>query len=225
MINQKYSFGDFLDQSFVDAPVEEFNNTTIKGSCFYQQYFIDSEIFPIGMTGVTFEDCNLDNVLIPAGNTIIGGCNNKVRIQNDGDDWVVDSNLNPIEPVNMKRRLAKGESIDPVSIPAQFIVNKVIEKSEFDAEFAGGNPSTSSWFKTTPTILSTETRKKVVTMPQTTFDAMKASGNYGKLKPAPADVTSKHRVAAADVVVEGDVDYHTVEGEGYLFKAKDGGMY
>ena len=192
MINTKYSLKDFTDVSLVDEPVEDFNNTTIKGSCFYHQYFVDSDIFPAGMTGVTFENCNLDNILIPAGNTVVGGCHRRLRVQNDGQDWIVDSNLNPVEPVHKKRFIRDGKSIDPLDIPAQFLINKVIEKSDFDAEFAGGNPSAASWFKNTPTILSTVTRTKTATMRKEVFDAMKVSGNYGKFKPQPTDATHKH---------------------------------
>jgi hypothetical protein len=123
MINEKYSFKGFMGQSLKGVPVEEFNNTEIKGSCFYQEaketdVEVLSDIFPDGMVGVTFQRCNLDNVEIPAGNTIDGRCSNrKIKVQNDREDWVL-SNLNaPIEPVDKKRFLQKGKSIDPQDIP------------------------------------------------------------------------------------------------------------
>jgi len=41
--NTKYSFKDFLNKNFKDIPVEEFNNTEIIGSCFYQECLEDDE--------------------------------------------------------------------------------------------------------------------------------------------------------------------------------------
>jgi len=117
MINKLYSFGDFTGQSFTNAVVEDFNDTVIKGSCFYQEYHVDSDIFPAGMTGVTFVNCNLDNVKIPKGNTVEGGCNRRIRVQNDGVDWILGGDLKPTEPVNKKLHIKRLLNIDPRKIP------------------------------------------------------------------------------------------------------------
>ena len=222
MINEKYSFGDFLDKQFKDLPASDFNNTTIKGSCFYQQYFVDSDIFPTGMVGVTFENCNLDNVLIPNGNTIVGGCNKKIRVQNDGVDWLLDGALNPVEPVDKKRRLAASESIDPADIPATYILERVLTQEEFDSEFNNNSPKAHSWHKVMPVIKNTVVKTKRSVLRKTEFEVMKAVGKFGKFAATPTVVGNP---TPDNVEIEGIVTYHTVEGECWKFKAKDGGFY
>jgi hypothetical protein len=125
-INEKYSFGDFTGQDFSDIDASEFNNTEIVGSCFYQELPIDytgnphgKAIFPSTMTGVVFKRCNLDNVRVIGTNSIDGGCNRNIRVQNDLEDWVVDSAGNPIEPSGKARFQSLGLSIDPQDLPAQ----------------------------------------------------------------------------------------------------------
>jgi len=121
MINQKYSFKDFMGHNFSTANASEFNNTEIVGSCFYQENKPDAEIFPSGMTGVTFKRCNLDNVKVPAGNTVESDCcNRKIKVQNDLEDWVLDGTNSPVEPVAKKKFIRLGLSIDPTDIPADF---------------------------------------------------------------------------------------------------------
>ena len=117
MINEKYSYKDFMDKTFLDVPVKEFNNTLIVGSCFYQQEEPNKKVFPEGMKGVTFVKCNLDNVYISKGNKIETGCHRKLKSQNDLSDWVLDDELNPIEPMDKKEREKLGLSIDPKDIP------------------------------------------------------------------------------------------------------------
>lgn len=123
MLNEKYSFKDFTHQTFLMTPVEEFNDTIIRGSCFYQEKLEDHDndlvaVFPEGMKGVTFERCNLDNVLIPKGNTVEDCCSNRrIKIQNDLEDWVIDSNGKAKEPVNKKHFTQLGISTNPSDIP------------------------------------------------------------------------------------------------------------
>jgi len=130
-INEKYSFKGFTNQTFLDVDPAEFNDTEIKGSSFYQESAYSDkgldasppdpmvDVFPVGMTGVTFTRCNLDNVKIPVGNTI-GERNNhrRIRIQNDLSDWVLDVNSKPTTAIDEDSRIRASVSIDPKDIPA-----------------------------------------------------------------------------------------------------------
>lgn len=136
-INEKYSYKAFPYHglSFKDRPASEFNNTTIRRSCFYQEWAegdteIIKDIFPLGMVGVIFEECNLDNVLIPLGNTNKNSINKKIKAQNDLEDWVLDNSLKPKEPMNKEQRLKAGVSIDPKDIPSKKFTKE--EKYAFD---------------------------------------------------------------------------------------------
>ena len=121
-INEKYSYKNFIRRKFKSIDAQEFNNTEIVGTCFYQENSPDSDIFPDEMAGVTFTKCNLDNVLIPLGNIVNGGCNRRIKVQNPTidnptpEDWILDNLGNPIEPVNKERFIKKGLSIDPKDI-------------------------------------------------------------------------------------------------------------
>lgn len=127
MTNKKYSFKDFTGQSFVDIDPSEFNGKgDIVGSCFAQEANskailkkdIVKTIFPIGTLGINFLRCNLDNVKLPTGSEIDSRCSKrKIKIQNDGEDWVIDNDLKSIEPVDKKRFITEERSIDPKDIP------------------------------------------------------------------------------------------------------------
>lgn len=139
-INEKYSNKGFPyhNVSFKDRPASEFNDTIIRGSCFYQEWIegddeVVKDIFPDGMVGVHFTGCNLDNIYIPVGNTIDTTTvnrvlNRKLQVQNDWSLWILDNDLKPKEPLNKEERLEKGISIEPESIPT-----KKFTKEERDA--------------------------------------------------------------------------------------------
>ncbi len=158
VINEKYSYGDFTDQSLVDVPAEEFNDTDIVGSCFYQQDEPDSKVFPPSMKGVTFRRCNLDNVEIPSpavgpnGNVVItegpdACCIKRIMVEpltpgavhDDADyqcgavDWIVDGDNLPIEPMDKDRFIREGRSQKPEDIPAHHIIQETMTKAEYDA--------------------------------------------------------------------------------------------
>lgn len=139
-INEKYSYKGFPyhNLSFKDRPTEEFNDTIIVGSCFYQEWVegdkdVAKDIFPDGMKGVIFRQCNLDNVYVPPGNKIEGGTNKLIKIQNDRDDWILDDNLKPIKPMNKEERLKFGISIDPKKIPKRKFTRE--ERKRFEELF------------------------------------------------------------------------------------------
>jgi len=120
-VNEKYSYKDFLNQSFKKEKAEDFNNSIIIGSTFYQEWVegdIKKDIFPEGMTGVIFKKCNLDNVEVPVGNTVDkSSVNKKIKVQNDLEDWILDKDDNPVEPIRKEKFVEYNLSIDPADIP------------------------------------------------------------------------------------------------------------
>ena len=123
--NAKYSCRNYMGgkAAFLkNEPIKELQKGIIIGTCFYQPERPNSDIFPAGMTGVTFKNCNLDNVLVPPGNTIIGGCHRQIKAQNDWSDWILDDvTLEPKELVSGEkaRRLKAVVSIDAKDIPTK----------------------------------------------------------------------------------------------------------
>lgn len=92
-----YSLKDFTNQNLLDR--KDLKNKTIYGSCFSQE-IPETKIFPSGMKGVTFINCNLDNVFIPSGNTVIGGSQRQFKAMDDGQDYLVNEQGEAISPLN-----------------------------------------------------------------------------------------------------------------------------
>jgi len=137
-INEKYSFKDFTGKSFIDVDPAEFNDSIIKGSNFYQEleYGVKTDkrpIFPASMRGVTFERCNLDNVMVVANNIVSDDCTNKsIQVQNDLEDWVLDNSGKPAEPISKKRYIKLGISVDPKDIPRKKMAESRAFKTEME---------------------------------------------------------------------------------------------
>lgn len=146
-VNKQYSYGDFTHQSFVSEPAKDFSNTEIIGSCFYQEAAWDAgglsptppdprvSIFPAGMTGVVFRRCNLDNVIVPPGNTVITSgaepcCHRRICVQNDLEDWELDSANKPTEPLAKKLFQELGLSIDPADISKTKLTKSVTDEAQ-----------------------------------------------------------------------------------------------
>ena len=89
MKNLKYSHKDFTHKSFLKENSKDFEGEIV-GSCFYHEGEL-SEIFPKDIQA-TFINCNLDNVIIPAGCKVIGGTNKEIKAV-DGADWVCDKGV------------------------------------------------------------------------------------------------------------------------------------
>lgn len=128
-MNDEWSHKSFTSHSSVDLP----NDINVYMTSFSQE-IVDSHVFSDDLTGVTFYNCNLDNVFIPPGNIMVGGSNRSFEIQNDLEDWVMEKGM-PIEPVNKKVFIKLGLSIDPKDIPAQkvskAITYEVVESAQF----------------------------------------------------------------------------------------------
>ena len=91
-----YSNKDFTGRNLSQAT--DLDGQTIINSCFSQE-IPDTHVFPDGMKNVTFINCNLDNCFIPSGNIVQGGSQRRFKVQQDGFDWIVDANNNPVERI------------------------------------------------------------------------------------------------------------------------------
>lgn len=134
-MNEKYSYKDFSGQSFVLVDPAEFNNTEIIGSGFSQEGAPDTNVFPALMTGATFKRCNLENVAIPPGNTVVtvgdDKCGvNRVMVQNDLENWHVDSGNKPVSPVNLVDFDRFKLSADPTDIPSTPMSLSIVMQKE-----------------------------------------------------------------------------------------------
>ena len=78
-----------------------------------------SQIFHANMTGVIFLRCHLRNVVIPAGNTLIKCSTQSFRAQNDLEDWILNDDGTPKEPVLKEVFIELELSTQPADIPAQ----------------------------------------------------------------------------------------------------------
>lgn len=93
MINN-YDNQDFTGQDLSDRT--DMDGLTITGSCFSHEK-PDSQCLPANLTGATFVHCNLDNIFIPVGNTAFECSARRFMAMEDGQDWEVDANNNPIK--------------------------------------------------------------------------------------------------------------------------------
>lgn len=116
-MNEKYSYKDFSDKEFTKEDPVEFNDSEIIGSCFYDEKI--REVFPKDVRGLILTKCNLDNVILPNGVTVNGGCHRMIQVQNDLEDWIVDEENKPIEPVEKARLIRVGLSVDPKDLPVE----------------------------------------------------------------------------------------------------------
>lgn len=98
MTDSVHSHKDYTGRSLADRPASEFTGTTVRGTCFSQET-PDSAVFPSGVTNCTLIACNLDNVLVPAGFSVVGCSRRRFKAQPDGLDWIVDNDNNPVSPL------------------------------------------------------------------------------------------------------------------------------
>jgi hypothetical protein len=107
-MNEKYSHKDFTGKSLLTCDPKELSHTTVRGSCFAQEVpcgkqaeFVD--IFPKGMTNVTFVGCNLDNVRVPDGCKIEDGTHKLIEIRREKDAyvaWIMSDKGIPVSKLN-----------------------------------------------------------------------------------------------------------------------------
>lgn len=116
--SDKWSMKDFTNRKNIFAGrARELTGLTIYASCFYQET-LDSDVFPSDVKGLILVHCNLDNVRIPAGVTVIANRPAKrIQVQNDLRDWEIDANNNPVCVCGEKAELIAGRSVNPADIP------------------------------------------------------------------------------------------------------------
>ncbi len=112
--DESYSFKDMTGWDLADR--RDMDGKVIFGSCLAHET-PGAPTLPANLKGATFIRCNLDNVRVPAGNTVIDCSTRRIKAQNDGEDWVLDASLKPVEPVNKKHFMNLGLSTDPKDIP------------------------------------------------------------------------------------------------------------
>ena len=161
-------------------------------------------MFPPGIIGIHFKGCNLDNVIIPFGNTTEGCCQRQTAWQNDGEAWTVDDELKPIEPRSKKEYQRLGISVDPKDIPVDFVRIERVEKTKWEAE--KDSQEVLDWFIETPIVVSEQI------IPQTdkepvTYCNIEGKGRYFINGRKPRKCQNKPATAVAmDVKEQADID-------------------
>ena len=90
--DEKWSFRNFTNLNCPDLP----DDIVVYASSFYWEQ-PDYETFRKDLKGVTFIKCNLDNLHIPLGNTVIDCHCRRFCCQNDGHDWCIDDKDKPVK--------------------------------------------------------------------------------------------------------------------------------
>jgi hypothetical protein len=132
-LNKEYSYKDFTAKDLTKTDPKTWNDTEVIGTCF-SQYVPKTVVFPVGITGVTFTRCNLDNVVVPAGCTINGGCHRWIKMQKDLEDWVLDDSLNPVEPLNKALFTNLGLSTSATALPVSDLSMSVTDAKRKELE-------------------------------------------------------------------------------------------
>lgn len=92
--DEQWSFKNFTNLNCTGLP----DGITVYASTFYWEQ-PDYQTFRKDLSGVTFIKCNLDNLIIPEGNTVIDCSQKRFCCQNDGNDWEIDKDDLPVIPI------------------------------------------------------------------------------------------------------------------------------
>lgn len=115
---------------------KDMNNIVIHGLCLSWET-PNAQALPPDLHGTTFIMCNLDNVFVPLGNTVIDCSVRCFKAQNDLEDWHVDpQTLQPLTPLHPESFTAVGLSIDPKDIPATKMDICATQKASIDIAVA-----------------------------------------------------------------------------------------
>lgn len=126
--DDRLSFKNFSGWTFQDRPEYDFSDRVIYESSFNNET-PDTEVFSRDTRGATFIKCNLDNVVIPKGNIVIDCTQRRFKVQNDGNDWEIDEQDNPVIPlIGPKQFLKRGLEVPkPEDIPAEKVEGKAVD--------------------------------------------------------------------------------------------------
>lgn len=208
-VDDAYSRKDFTGYAAVSIP----DGIIIYMSCFSQET-PDSEIFRADMTGVTFRNCNLDNVVVPPGNRAIDCSQRRFKVQNDLRDWELDAADQPAAVINEKYWLQQGLSVDPANIPAAFIRREELSKADYVAQAE----EQLTWFTEAPTVTESEPIPLTLTLTAEQWQAMQEARDYRPFDERPQETTVAQAGGSTDVTLSGFVTRVTVEGPGLLEK-------
>lgn len=116
--DDKWSMRDFTNQKHIFQGVgKALDGITIYATCFYQEE-LDVDVFPSDVKNLTLVHCNIDNVNVPTGVTVIENRPKKrIQVQNDLRDWEIDDSDVPTKVLNEKYWTAQGISVNPADIP------------------------------------------------------------------------------------------------------------
>lgn len=117
--SDEFSFKNYADRMEVSFP----RGTTVYASVFYRES-PDSNVFLSTMTGVTFVECNLDNVVLPVGNelkNVYRPSKRRFFVQNDWRDWILNDSNEPVELIDKDYWLELEYSTRPADIPTRRI--------------------------------------------------------------------------------------------------------
>ncbi|MFZ2937603.1 MAG: hypothetical protein WA066_02740 [Candidatus Omnitrophota bacterium] len=210
--DDKYSHKDFTGRKLLD--VKDLNGITIFGSCFSQE-IPDKHIFPDNMAGVTFINCNLDNVFIPIGNTVIGGSKRRFKVQKDARDWEINDEGIPVKVISEKQWVMNGFSVDPKDIPKDVINKQVITKDEYDRTFGKGIIPSNSLFEEVPQIINIETKTVVLVTKDASLSKMKDLKNVIDITKDAIDKTKLEEYKL--IRIKAEIDYVEIEGKAKMF--------
>lgn len=124
--NDKYSSKDFTGRNLLD--VKDLEGKIIFGSCFSQET-PDTKVFP-DVKNLTLINCNLDNVYLDKNWQVIGGTQRRFKVQNDLEDWIIDKDNKPTEPILKEQFQKLGISINPNDIPTIKMTESITEKKQ-----------------------------------------------------------------------------------------------
>lgn len=118
--DEKLSGRDFTNQDLRDRKDLDFDGAVIYASIFCNET-PDAEIFR-SAEKATFIRCNMDNVAIPKGATLIDCTQRRFMVQNDGNDWLLGEDGLPEKPMDFKYYEKKGLPVPDRSwLPAEKI--------------------------------------------------------------------------------------------------------